>query len=223
MIKLVVFDMAGTTVDEQNVVYKTLQKAINHGGIQVTLDDVLETGAGQEKKAAIRDIANLHAPGQSAETIDAIFAYFLAELETAYNDLDVIPIQDAEAVFAELKSKGIKVVLNTGYNRETAEKLVGKLGWKKDLQFDFLVTASDVDQARPKPDMIFKAMELTEISDAKAVLKIGDSAIDIEEGKNAGCGLTVGITKGAQTKEQIQVAHPDFIIEGLSELPSLLN
>jgi phosphoglycolate phosphatase-like HAD superfamily hydrolase len=71
--------------------------------------------------------------------------------------------------------------------------------------------------------MVFKAMELTEISDAKAVLKIGDSAIDIEEGKNAGCGLTVGITTGAQTKEQIQVAEPDFIIDGLSELPSLLN
>ena len=50
MIKLVVFDMAGTTVDEQNVVYKTLQKAINHGGIPVTLEDVLETGAGKEKK-----------------------------------------------------------------------------------------------------------------------------------------------------------------------------
>jgi phosphonatase-like hydrolase len=137
--------------------------------------------------------------------------------------LDVIPIEGAEDVFGILKSKGVKVVLNTGYNRETAEKLVGKLGWKKDVQFDFLVTASDVAHARPKPDMVFKAMELTEISDAKAVLKIGDSAIDIEEGKNAGCGLTVGITTGAQTKEQIQVAEPDFIIDGLSELPSLLN
>jgi len=222
MIKLVVFDMAGTTVDEQNVVYKTLQKAINHGGIPVTLEDVLETGAGKEKKAAIIDIAALHAPGQTAETIDSIFAYFLVELEAAYNDLDVIPIEGAEEVFGILKSKGVKVVLNTGYNRETAEKLVGKLGWKKDVQFDFFVTASDVANARPKPDMIFKAMELTEISDAKAVLKIGDSAIDIEEGKNAGCGLTVGITTGAQTKEQIQVAQPDYIIEGLAELPSLL-
>ena len=76
MIKLVVFDMAGTTVDEQNVVYKTLQKAINHGGIPVTLEDVLETGAGKEKKAAIIDIAGLPAPGQTAETIDSIFAYF---------------------------------------------------------------------------------------------------------------------------------------------------
>ena len=30
MIKLVVFDMAGTTINEDNVVYKTLQKAVNN-------------------------------------------------------------------------------------------------------------------------------------------------------------------------------------------------
>mgnify|MGYP003707279779 CR=1 FL=1 len=37
-IKLAVFDMAGTVVNEDNVVYKTLQKAINERGFQLTLD-----------------------------------------------------------------------------------------------------------------------------------------------------------------------------------------
>ena len=56
MIKMVVFDMAGTTVDENNVVYKTLQKVINLAGFNFTIEQVLETGAGKEKLAAIRDI-----------------------------------------------------------------------------------------------------------------------------------------------------------------------
>ena len=34
-IQMVVFDMAGTTVDEQNVVYKTLHKALNDYGVDV--------------------------------------------------------------------------------------------------------------------------------------------------------------------------------------------
>ena len=36
MIKLVVFDMAGTTVDEDNVVYKTVRTAINFAGYDFT-------------------------------------------------------------------------------------------------------------------------------------------------------------------------------------------
>jgi len=37
MIEMVVFDMAGTTVDEDNVVYKTLQKAINESGFNFSM------------------------------------------------------------------------------------------------------------------------------------------------------------------------------------------
>jgi phosphoglycolate phosphatase-like HAD superfamily hydrolase len=71
--------------------------------------------------------------------------------------------------------------------------------------------------------MILHAMELFEMSDASEVLKIGDSNIDIEEGKNAGCGITVGITTGAQTREQLAAASPDHIIDSLMDLPGLLG
>jgi beta-phosphoglucomutase-like phosphatase (HAD superfamily) len=59
MIKLVVFDMAGTTVDEQNVVYKTVHAVINDAGYEFSLDQVLEHGAGKEKKTAINDVLAL--------------------------------------------------------------------------------------------------------------------------------------------------------------------
>ncbi len=49
---MVVFDMAGTTVNEDNIVYKTLRAAINHAGFEFSLDQVLAQGAGKEKKQA---------------------------------------------------------------------------------------------------------------------------------------------------------------------------
>ena len=56
MINMIVFDMAGTTVDEDNVVYKTLQTAINKEGFEFTLEQVLAEGAGKEKLEAIKSI-----------------------------------------------------------------------------------------------------------------------------------------------------------------------
>jgi phosphoglycolate phosphatase-like HAD superfamily hydrolase len=71
--------------------------------------------------------------------------------------------------------------------------------------------------------MIHFAMNLFSINDPKEVVKIGDSKIDIEEGQNAHCLYSIGITTGAQTKAQLAEAKPDQIIDNLNELISFLN
>ena len=60
------------------------------------------------------------------------------------------------------------------------------------------------------------------IDDSQSVLKAGDSEIDIEEGKNAGCGITIGVLSGAQTREQLQAANPDYILDSLAELDHII-
>ena len=214
--------MAGTTVDENNVVYKTLQKVINLAGFNFTIEQVLETGAGKEKLAAIRDIIGLEHIEQPVELAHNIYTDFVQELEIAYNSFKLKPQSGAEDLFAALKEKNILVVLNTGYNKKTANFILHKLGWHVGVQIDELITASDVVNNRPQPDMILLAMQKFGITDASEVVKVGDSAIDIEEGKNAGCSLNIGITTGAHTYEQLQAAKPDHIIVHLSDLLPLV-
>ena len=220
---MIVFDMAGTTVDEDNVVYKTLQDAIVHYSYPVSLDQVLEFGAGKEKLQAIIDILENTGFKVSPENIDLIFAYFIDKLAKNYDTLDVKPLPDVERIFKHLKERNIKVVLNTGYNRKTAESLIVKLGWEESNQFDLLITASDVDNNRPRPDMILLAMSKLNILDPKKVLKVGDSTVDIQEGQNAECLLSIGITSGAHTREQLREADPDFIINNVSELIGIID
>ena len=66
-------------------------------------------------------------------------------------------------------------------------------------------------------------MEKFDINEAANVIKVGDSTIDIEEGKNAGCKLSIGITTGAHTREQLEMVRPDYIIDDLLELLPLLG
>jgi len=218
MIKMVVFDMAGTTVDENNVVYKTLRQAINEKGYDFTLEQVLAEGAGKEKLQAVKSILGTYANEHDEAVANEIFSRFLILLEEAYSNLDVQPQPNANDLFKALKEREILVVLNTGYNRETAEKLVAKLGWEIGADIDELVTATDVQKNRPNPDMIWYAMKEFRLTDAAEVVKVGDSIIDIEEGQNAGCKYSVGITTGAHTYEQLQTAKPDYIINNLMEL-----
>ncbi|CAM3435545.1 phosphonatase-like hydrolase [Zobellia roscoffensis] len=221
-IELVVFDMAGTVVNENNVVYKTVQKAINKKGYHFSLDFVLVHGAGKEKHQAIKDILKANSDSMS-EPSEPIFEDFKRLLDESYHNLKVTSFKGVEEVLAQLKSQHIKIALNTGYNRAIAELLLQKMNWKKGEQYDALVTADDVLEGRPHPAMISKAMEILEVSDASKVLKAGDSIIDIEEGKNAHCGVTIGVTTGAHSAAQLKSAEPTYVLNSLVGLTNYIK
>lgn len=220
-IQLVVFDMAGTTIDEQNAVYKAIHQALNEAGYDCSLEFVLEIAAGKEKFQAIKDvITQLNGTIPSDALVESIHGDFKQKLDMVYASGIACAMPDAEAVFETLRAQNIKTALNTGYSREVALLLMQQLGWSVPQTVDALVTASDVTKGRPHPDMILEAMRLVGIADPNAVVKIGDSAIDIEEGHNADCGLVAGVLTGAQTYTQLATANPTYIFNNLTELLS---
>lgn len=220
---MVVFDMAGTTVNEDNIVYKLLHQVLINDGYDCSLDLVLAIGAGKEKKTAFKDILielGVFAPENIAERLHQVFK---DNLEIAYLTAPIVSMGGTEELFAQLKLMEIKVVLNTGYDYKTAHFLLQKLHWEIGNHIDALITASDVLHGRPAPDMIFLAMQQLHITDANFVVKIGDSIVDIEEGKNAHCGLTIGVTTGAQDEQMLQLANPDYIIHHLQDILLLIE
>ncbi len=223
MVRMVVFDMAGTTINEDNVVYKTLQKAINNRGFDVSLEAVLAEGAGKEKVEAIKSILKVYTSNSDDKLADEIYQDFLPSLSSAYEHLHVLPQANATELFGFLRQRKIKVVLNTGYDADTAESLVKKLGWKKGIEFDSLISSSDVENNRPDPEMIELAMDIYGVHNPKEVIKVGDSIIDIEEGQRAKCLLSIGITTGAHSFQQLQSANPDYIISNLMELVAIID
>ena len=222
-IELVVFDMAGTTVDEDNVVYKTVQKVINEEGFNVSLDQVLKFGAGKEKHQAITAVLKECTSLTDTKLVASkAFSKFKITLKNAYAALEIKSFEGTDQLFKDLRKNHIKVVLNTGYDRKIANLLIEKLGWIVGETIDGLITSDDVVNGRPEGDMIFLAMSNTGVLNAEKVMKVGDSAIDIEEGKNANCGITVGVLSGAQTREQIQKANPSYILDTITELRAIL-
>ena len=73
---------------------------------------------------------------------------------------------------------------------------------------------------RPDPRMIHDAMQRLSITDARQVVKIGDTVVDIQEGRNAGV-WTLAVLTGSQTETQLVAAEPDYILPSIRELPEL--
>ena len=98
-----------------------------------------------------------------------------------------------------------------------------RLRWDTNNFIDIIVCSDEVTAGRPNPDMIKKIMEQLDIKVAKKVAKVGDTKADILEGRNAGCGMVIGITTGSLKRKELERHHPDYIIDSLHQVKSLIN
>jgi phosphonatase-like hydrolase len=151
-----------------------------------------------------------------------LFEQFKLGLDAAYAVLDVKTFPGTPTLLATLRALGVKVALDTGYNSRIANLLLKKIGWQLHREYDSLVTSDDVTRGRPHPDMIHRAVRETGVTQNARVLKVGDSVIDIEEGINAGCGITLGVTTGSQTREQLLEGRPTAVVDSLLEMLPLI-
>jgi Predicted phosphatases len=88
---------------------------------------------------------------------------------------------------------------------------------------DASVTSDEVDRGRPHPDMIRRLMLKLDFTDPRRIAKVGDTPADLLEGKNAGCGLVIGVTQGSCARDQLERFPHDYLIGSVAELPELLG
>jgi phosphonatase-like hydrolase len=224
-IKLVVFDIAGTTVADKGNINDVFRKAFSNAGIaDVDVADVDEV-MGYRKKEAIEIIVEKYKPAyeKDVEFIEAIHQDFTNQMVLYYETCEgLVPLPYAEKVFRELQNNNVKVALNTGFTRTITTPILKRLGWDTASFINEVICSDEVTEGRPHPFMIEKLMQKQNIGFAEDVAKVGDTKVDIEEGRNAGCGIVVGITTGAYTKDQLLKYQPDYIIDSLELLPSLI-
>jgi phosphonatase-like hydrolase len=224
-IALVVFDMAGTTVHDDDAVNICLKRALEAAGIVVSRDEINEV-MGEPKPVAIAKLVS-RVRAVQADTSDQdvieIHERFKTLMLAHYREAPgVRPVEGAADVFRELKASGVRVVLDTGFSRVIVDAILERLGWVGNEVIDATVASDEVPRGRPHPDLIERAMRLTDVSNPKSVAKVGDTPADLLSGDAAGCRWIVGITTGSHTRAQLQPYPHTHLIERLDELPMAL-
>jgi phosphonatase-like hydrolase len=222
--KLVVFDMAGTTVRDKGNVNDAFRAAFLESGIVVAAEDV-DKVMGYRKVEAIEIILKkyLEAMEYDAARINLIHDAFTEKMVSFYEeDTELAALPEVLETFSILKASGIKIALNTGFTRVITDVILKRLGWNEEVMIDAVVCSDEVQEGRPHPFMIRKIMEQLGITEAAEVVKVGDTSVDVLEGQFAGCGLVVAVTTGAYTREQLLEYQPDQIIDSMQQLPALI-
>lgn len=224
-IALAVFDIAGTTVSDEGNINDCFRIAFAESGIDVEPTEVDQV-MGYRKIDAVKIIVekfSKHSASDNEMLIETIHTRFNDLMVGFYQETKTLkPLPYAEEIFRWLQEKNIKVALNTGFTSIITDALLANIGWNNHPYINKVICSDQVAEGRPAPYMIEYLMNELNISDAAAVAKIGDTEVDIKEGRNAHCGLVIAVTSGAYHKEQLMQYNPDFIIDSLMELTAIL-
>lgn len=225
-VQLVVFDIAGTTVRDNGSVAEAFLSAFRDFGFTIPVGEIKKV-MGFRKMDAIVLLLEKFAPEKKDDDIliERIHTRFIDKMIEFYrNDDTLAPFPNAESVFSALKARGIKIALNTGFTRSITDTILHRLRWdERSPLIDRVICSDEVAHGRPHPDMIKALMEEFNIVSPDGVLKVGDTEVDVEEGRNAACGTVVSVTTGAYTRHQLSSYGPDFIIDDLEELLPIIE
>ena len=184
----------------------------------------LQKWMGTEKRWAITNLLRAGGVEPADNVVDRAYDWFLNTLRDSYRNNPPQPLPGILETIAELRARGIKVALTTGFSTEIATPLLEGLGWTANdgdpsATLDAVVCADTVAAGRPAPYMIHRAMEATGIQDVAEVAAAGDTVADVLAARRAGV-LSIGVLTGHMRREDFEPHPHDLVVDSVADLPA---
>ncbi len=247
-----ILDWAGTAVDFGSVCpVHAFQQTFARRGVAVFPEDV-HRFMGWRKREHLRAILALPAVSQSWLEARGSAANE-ADIDELYHEVEDLMVELAprhahlvpglDAALETVRRRGLKIGSTTGYTRRIMEplaKVAADYGYAPDLW----VAADDVPAARPWPWMVFANLQKLNLCPPAAIVKIGDTLADIDEGRNAGTwnvsvvnsSSVVGLSleawrstpeternrRTAEARGKFEAAGTHYVIDDLTGLEAVL-
>lgn len=252
-VRAVILDWAGTTVDYGSFAPTAVFLLLFESrGIRITHEQA-RSGMGLMKKDHLKKILSIPSVAQawraeygkdpSPSDIENLYNDF-SSLQTSVLKEYARPIPGLLDVVADLRNRSIKIGSTTGYVRSMMEILAPEAR-KNGYEPDCIVCPDEVPAGRPYPWMCYQNAIQLGVYPMQAMVKVGDTFPDIEEGLNAGMwavGLTLtGNLLGLREEEvsalpaierekacerigsQLYEAGAHYVMEGIWDLPRVIG
>lgn len=252
-LQAVILDWAGTAVDFGSFAPTAVfLRLFEQHGVTITAAHARQ-GMGLMKKDHLRTIMQhpevraawqaVHGAAPTEADIDRVYADFEPQQIASITEY-AQPIPGLLDTVAFIRNRGWKIGTTTGYTRPMMVELAAaarQYGYEPDA----IATPSDVPAGRPYPWMCYKLATELNVFPMAAMVKVGDTLVDIEEGLNAGMwtvglalsGNMVGLTEAefarlsqeevAALRQEIAprffAAGAHVVIDSIAHLPPVLD
>lgn len=193
-LRAAVLDWAGTTVDHGCMApVLSFMQAFSGAGVPISVAEA-RAPMGKPKWDHIKAIVDdevvalrwqeVHGRRPDDGDVDRLYERFLPlQVQTVGEHAELVP--GALEAVAAMRARGMAVATTTGYPREVMDVVVQEAK-RQGYEPDVTICAGDTPTGRPGPFMALEALVRLSVSPVEAVVKIGDTVVDIEEGLSGG-------------------------------------
>jgi len=213
-IRLIIYDLDGTLIDSTMAIVETFNRVVEEQGEPACPNIEIEEMIGLPLTEMFRRVL----PPPKHVRVQACWNRFIQ----IYADVGLRKTRILPGVMETLsffKNADYMQSIATTKRSDVASSLLSKLGLLH--YFDLVLGITDVDSPKPAPDIINLTLNRLGVELREAVF-IEDTTIGLEAGVRAGVH-TVGVTTGTHDRERLSILHPDYIIDGLTELMQLID
>ncbi len=215
MTKYALFDLDGTLSDPKIGITTCVQLALNHFGIRVDNLDELEPFIGPPLKDSFMKFYGL----SEEQAIKALEIYRSRFSTVGLYENTMYPGMDR--MLRRLRAEGYQLSVASSKPTIYVERILEHFDLKKYFHH---VVGSFLDGSRIEKDAIIdEAMRLLGVTDEtkSQVVMIGDRMFDVQGAKSHGIA-SIAVSYGYGSKEELIKAAPDYIVDTVEELESLL-
>ena len=215
--KLFIFDLDGTLVDTAPDFKNSINYMLNElNETEVTLEEIRNWVGYGAKELIRRTVLDKNIP-HDEKRIEEMLKIFLVHYTHNIDD-DSVLFNNVKNVLEFLKNNGVKLAVCTNKMERLSNILLEKLNVLH--MFDYLVGGDSLIRSKPDPYPLLNICEKlnTEISDS---IMIGDSATDLNAGKDA--GMPVVLVSYGYTDNKDIYNEADLVINDFSQLKELVN
>ncbi|MEI8066127.1 MAG: HAD hydrolase-like protein [Actinomycetes bacterium] len=222
LVKMAIFDVAGTTAQDDGLVVRAFQGAVISMGIDPNSDQFQEMTKYVIATMGVRKIdVFLHLFDGNSILAEEAHEKFVAGYIDLVKAGELEEFEGVSNLFRKLREADVAIGITTGFPREILDRIISNLGWSSLI--DTSVAASEVDTGRPAPDMILRSIELFNVQTGahvspSEVAVIGDTESDMGSGINAQVKFIVGVTSGAHNEERLKSHGATHVLSHSTDL-----
>jgi len=213
-IHLVIYDLDGTLIDSTEAIVETFNLVVEEQGEAPCPRGQIEKMIGLPLTDMFRRVLPPAKHGEVQACWDR-FIEIYADIGPAKTHI----LPGVQETLAHFKADGYLQAVATTKRGDVATRLIRKLGLGD--YFDLILGINDVVHPKPAPDIIKLTLERLGVKPHEAVF-VEDTTIGLEAGIRSSVH-TVGVTTGTHSIDTLATLHPDYIINGLSELTELIR
>jgi len=212
--KLIIFDLDGTLIDSKEDIATALNQTLKAVSIPELPLSVIYSHVGNGVRELLKDSVR-----EADNGVD------FSEAVKHFRKIYPKRLLDTTVMFDGVKeqldhffSKNKVMAVASNKPAEYVNPVIDGLGMRK--YFAEVFGGNSLKTKKPEPEMINTILKNTGIIKEDAVF-IGDSAVDIEAGKNSSI-KTIGCTYGFRSKEEIIKSMPDIVIEHPKQMSEVI-